>query len=529
VACEFGYLTVPEFAELTVNTLATIRRMRRERGHLYNWYETPTLKPLPPLFVSSVDSGNLVASLWTLQQGCLQLIERPVVRPELAEGFIDHLRVLADLRLFSQRLVARIERKSESKEWANSLLKFPHAALDRISAGNAEVSKHAEDVTWFANQARIRLRAFRQSIVRLVPWMLLDFAELRGDPALLLPDENMPLKDLPEALTRLEARLQVAIESVPASETEHNKRQLLLQRLLSLVSGARMDTVRLIQELQSVAADAGTLADEMGFGFVWNPRRKLLSIGYEKSANEVHSACYDLLASESRIAAFVAIAKDEIPQETWFLLARTHTTDRGHPVLVSWTGTMFEYLMAPLWMRTYPGTLLERSRHGAARSQQEFTASKRIPWGISESAYAKRDDAGNYSYNAFGIPQLAIFHGDVDALVISPYSTFLALDTIPKDALHNLRKMAHDGWFGAYGFYESADYGPSDQIKWRPDYELVRCWMAHHQGMILLALANFLHDGIVQEWFHSHPRVQATELLLHEKPVNYLPSSAAVA
>src|SRR6266404_639667 len=529
VACEFGYLTVSEFAELTAKTLATIRKIPRERGHLYNWYDTRSLKPLPPLFVSSVDSGNLVASLWTLQQGCLQLIEEPVLRPQLAEGFVDQLRILADLRLFSQRLLARIERNSESKNWANSLLKFPHAALDRISANNADGSKHAEDVNWFAGQARMRLRAFRQNMVRLVPWLLLDFVELRRDPALLLPDESVTLRDLPEVLTRLEARLQATIEGVPASESERNERQLLLQRLLSLVSGARMDAVRLIQELQTLAFDAGKLADEMEFGFLWNPRRKLLSIGYEKEKNEVHSACYDLLASESRIAAFVAIAKDEIPQETWFLLARTHTTDRGRPVLLSWTGTMFEYLMAPLWMRTYPGTLLDRSRHAAARSQQEFTALKRIPWGISESAYSARDDAGNYQYHAFGIPQLAIFHGDVDALVISPYSSFLALSTLPKAALQNLRKMAHDGWFGAYGFYESADFGSSERRTWRPDYELVRCWMAHHQGMILLSIANFLRDGIVQEWFHSHPRVQATELLLHEKPVNYVSSSAATA
>ena len=529
VACEFGYLTVSEFAELTAKTLATIRKIPRERGHLYNWYDTRTLKPLPPLFVSSVDSGNLVASLWTLQQGCLQLVEEPVLRPQLAEGFVDHLRVLADLRLFSPRLLARIERKSESKYWANSLLKFPHAALDRISAKNAGGLKHGEDVNWFAGQARMRLRAFRQNMVRLVPWMLLDFVELRRDPALLLPDESVTLKDLPEVLTRLEARLQVTIEAVPAGESEPNERQLLLQRLLSLVSGARMDAVRLIQELQALAFEAGKLADEMEFGFLWNPRRKLLSIGYERERNEVHSACYDLLASESRIAAFVAIAKDEIPQETWFLLARTHTTDRGRPVLLSWTGTMFEYLMAPLWMRTYPGTLLDRSRHASARSQQEFTDLKRIPWGISESAYSARDDAGNYQYHAFGIPQLAIFHGDVDALVISPYSSFLALSTLPKAALQNLRKMAHDGWYGAYGFYESADFGSSERRTWRPDYELVRCWMAHHQGMILLAIANFLRDGIVQEWFHSHPRVQATELLLHEKPVNYVSSSAATA
>jgi len=254
-----------------------------------------------------------------------------------------------------------------------------------------------------------------------------------------------------------------------------------------------------------------------------------LSIGFDKGNDQVHSACYDLLASESRIATFIAIAKDEIPQETWFLLARTHTINHGRAVLISWTGTMFEYLMPQLWMRTYAGTLLDLSRHAAVRSQQAFTAMERIPWGISESAYSARDEAGNYQYHAFGIPQLALFRGDLDSLVISPYSSFLALNTLPKAALENLRRMAHDGWFGAYGFYESGDFGPSGRRAWRREYELVRCWMAHHQGMSLLAIANFLRDGIVQEWFHSHPRVQATELLLHEKPVNYLPSAASIA
>jgi hypothetical protein len=282
----------------------------------------------------------------------------------------------------------------------------------------------------------------------------------------------------------------------------------------------------LVQELQALSADAERLAEQMEFGFLWNPRRKMLSIGFEAEKHELHSACYDLLASEARIAAFVAIAKDEIPQETWFLLARTHVTDRGRPVLLSWTGTMFEYLMPALWMHTYFGTLLDRSRHAAVRAQQEYTAPKRIPWGISESAYATRDAAGNYGYYAFGVPQLAMHHGEVEALVISPYSTFLALTTQPSAALQNLRKMAHDGWLGAWGFYESADFTASRDHRWRHSFELVRCWMAHHQGMSLLSIANFLSDGVVHEWFHSHPRVQATELLLHEKPMNYVPSGA---
>jgi cyclic beta-1,2-glucan synthetase len=526
VACEFGYLTVSELAALSAKTLSTIEKMPRERGHIFNWYETRTLKPLPPRFISSVDNGNLVASLWTLQQGCLHLIEQPVVRQQLAEGFLDHLRILTDLRLFPRRVFERIETKSVADDWTSSLLRFPYTALERIAATKQDKEKDRRDPVWFAREGLNRLRAFRQTLLRLTPWLLRDFVELREDAAIALPGEDVRLKDLPDVLTKLSARLQFAIDSGAKSEISPDQRLMLLRRLLSLVSGARMDAVRLIQELQSVAERASRLADEMKFDFLWDPRRKLLSIGYEQEKSEIHSACYDLLASESRTATFVAIAKDEIPQETWFLLARTHTTDNGRPVLLSWTGTMFEYLMPPLWMRTFPGTLLDRSRHNAVLSQTEFTSSKRIPWGISESSHAKRDPAGNYGYHAFGVPQLAIFHGDVDSLVISPYSSFLALTTLPKAALQNLRKMAHDGWFGDYGFYESADFGPAARHWRRPDYELVRCWMAHHQGMSLLALANFLSDGIVQQWFHSHPRVMATELLLHEKPVNYLPSSA---
>lgn len=524
VACEFGYLTVPEFADLTEKTFATMRRMRRYRGHLYNWYDTRTLQPLAPLFVSSVDNGNFAASLWTLQEGCEQLLLKSVARPQLAEGFLDHLRVLADLRAFPRGLLTKLEEKSQTSDWTRTLLRFPDASLDRIAKHGSD-SPHAAELTWFAENATKRLHELRRSVARFAPWMLPDFSSLRQDPELRLPGTETALKDLPGLLTKLESRLQAALNSATGLSDE---RGALLGRLLSLVSGARMDSANLIQQLQALAADAEREVSEMDFAFLWNPRRKLLSIGFESEKNELHSASYDLLASEARIAVFVAIAKDDIPQETWFLLARTHTVDRGRPVLLSWTGTMFEYLMPMLWMHTYHGTLLDRSRHVAVLSQQEYTAQHRIPWGISESAFATRDASGNYGYHAFGIPQLALHQDELDALVISPYSTFLALTTAAKPALHNLLRMSHEGWLGAYGFYESADYSASRKKVWKHQYEIVRCWMAHHQGMSLLAMANFLKEGLIQEWFHSHPRVQATELLLHEKPVNYLPSGTPI-
>lgn len=524
VACEFGHLTPFELADLTGRTLTTIHRMKRFRGHLYNWYDTQTLEPLPPLFVSSVDSGNLVASLWTLQQGCLRMIEAPMLRPEMLRGFVDFLQVLTELKLFPKRVLSQLEKRSNVEGWEQAMLKFPLAALDRIEQRAA--AENVADAKWFCEEARQRFRQFQRLVVRLTPWMLPDFEELRSQLGLEFLPAEVSLKRLPQALSALEVKLQSAVDQAEA-EKGPDERRGLLQRLLSMVSGARMDSAQLVQQLDAVAADATRIADEMDFGFLWNPKRKLLSIGYESEKGRIHDACYDLLASESRTATFVAVANDQVPQETWFLLARTHIMDHGRPVLLSWTGTMFEYLMPALWMRTYPNTLLDRSRHAAVRTQQEFTALERVPWGISECAYSVRDDAGNYQYHAFGIPRLALHKADIEALVISPYSTFLALGTAPPQALKNLRKMERQRWFGRYGFFESADYSAAKQRAWRHNYEITRCWMAHHQGMSLLAMANFLADDIVQEWFHCDPRVQATELLLHEKPVNYIPAAVS--
>jgi len=188
---------------------------------------------------------------------------------------------------------------------------------------------------------------------------------------------------------------------------------------------------------------------------------------------------------------------------------------------------MFEYLMPALWMRTYPNTLLERAAVAAVRSQRAYAAHKRIPWGISESAYFHTDDSGTYQYHAFGVPQLAIHKLDRDGPVVSPYSTFLALDIDTPAALQNLNKMQRMRAIGAYGFYEALDFNPSRCRSRFRRCELVRCWMAHHQGMSLLSMANFLRGKAVQRWFHSHPRVQATELLLQEKPAASLPRAQA--
>ena len=262
----------------------------------------------------------------------------------------------------------------------------------------------------------------------------------------------------------------------------------------------------------------------MDFKFLLQRNRQLLSVGFDVDTKQLQSACYDLLASEARTAFFAAIAKDDIRQESWFLLGRPPIVDQGIAGLLSWTGTMFEYLMPALWMKTYPNTLLERAEIVAVQAQRAYASQKRISWGISECAYSRKDEAGNYQYRAFGVPLLALHKPDQYGPVVSPYSTFLALNIDPGAALENLRKLERMGSVGPYGFYEALDFSPVAGRSGVRRYESIRCWMAHHQGMSLLSLGNCLREGVVRKWFHSHPRVQATELLLQEKPADPAPS-----
>ena len=509
VACELGYLQLDEFAEQSQHTLDTLGRLERHRGHLFNWYDGRTLAPLDPKFVSTVDNGNLVASLWTLEQGCWDRLCRPLFEHSVADGFLDHLRVLADLEVLSRERVLAIERQLAEQNWLDYLFELPDSELEPLPG-----VKSTSDVRWFERETRRRLESFRRAMAVYCPWRLPEFRPLRRELGLEGAD-RMPVEVVPDFIDRLTSKLELA-----HSTNGGNELSQLRERLRLLLAPARSNTVKLIDQLKAVAHDAGKLANEMDFNFLLDSRRKLLSIGYDAGIERLHAACYDLLASEARIATFVAIAKNEIPQDTWFRLGRVHTKDHGRPVLLSWTGTMFEYLMPAIWMRSYPETILDRAQVGAMRAQQAYIR-KNIPWGISESSYSKREPDGSYGYCAFGVPNLALREQELDALVISPYSTFLALLVDPVGALGNIRKMARRGWCSRYGFYEAVDFTPQKGSSERQP-ELVRCWMAHHQGMSLASIANFLCDGIIVRWFHSNPQVQATELLLHEKPLSHL-------
>ncbi len=293
----------------------------------------------------------------------------------------------------------------------------------------------------------------------------------------------------------------------------------LTNELMAALVSSEQHLNQLIANLKSIADISDRLFQATDCHVMLHPSRRLLLVGYDTERDCPVDSCYDLLASEARTALFLAIAKGDVQQDCWFRIGRKTTMIDGNPVLMSWSGSMFEYMMPTLWMQTSPGTLLAQSLPGAVRAQQEYVARKRMPWGISEAGQSQCDAEGNYQYHAFGVPALALNPPQEGSLVIAPYATALALEADPAHALANLRRMKKLGWLGEFGFYESADYSTTAAHAKGARFTLVRSWMAHHQGMSLLAITNFLVDKPFQRWFHSDPRVRATELLLHEKPV----------
>jgi hypothetical protein len=511
-ACELGYLTLPEFADLTLKTLHSVLQLRRARGHLLNWYDTRSQEPLAPHFISTVDSGNLAASLITLKQGCLARLRSPLLHCGLYDGYVDFLRALVRHRVLQEQDLHRVLEMQQSC-WNKFLLpELFESAVPEIKATNSQ------DALWFVNELSSRSKHIHGLIQDYEPWLANTFQPMREwfANSNVVAQGDIPLQDMPAYLDALIAAIGTAKIVLRAGRSLNDTQVESVQRQLST---ARENTARLIADIQKIIEQAESLLSEMQFDFLLDPRRKLLSIGFDVDSNTLNASCYDMLGSESRIASFLAIANGDIAQETWVLLGREHVMSKGRPVLISWTGTMFEYLMPHLWMHSHQNTLLQRAMMGAVLAQQAFAKKRRVPWGISESAYSATDIDGLYQYHAFGIPELAIRAPDMERLVVAPYASILALPVATEQALQNLASMEKQGWFGRYGFYEAIDYQEEVPGKRPAECVVVRSWMAHHQGMSLLSITNLLQDNILQKYFHQDARVQACELLLHERPV----------
>ena len=499
-AYEFGFITLPEFARASLGTLATYDRLEKNHGHIYNWYDMETLKAIPPFTVSAVDSGNLAAGLYTLHTGALDLLKRPILTPASFAG----------IQLMQDWIAKSNSRKQPRHKEKTSL-----RDLTRLLFENAgPVASESPDTAWIATECNRQVVALKTYIESYAPWRLPEFEPLfESAPLGTEIDSKSPPLELAAAYAQT---IQAKLDEASCNFASGSSLSSLSAKLKELIATADRKLRALHADILAVAAQAEAHAEAMEYGFLLVKERQLLSIGYDGPTAKLHSACYDLLASEARIASFLAVAKGDIPQQSWFRLDRSHVLVKGRACLLSWTGTMFEYMMPALWMKTFPNTLIYRSLEAAVAIQRDhlkqFSAS--IPWGISESGFATTDSLGRYGYQAWGIPSLALKYGAEDGPVIAPYATFLALPILRSEAISNLKRMTVLNWTGPYGFYEAADYTKGNSP------ELVKSWMAHHQGMSLLALTNLLSDNIFQRWFHANPRVKASELLLHEKALS---------
>lgn len=501
-AVAFGYLSHFEYADLNRKTFDALSRLQKHRGHLLNWYSTHTLEPLRPATVSTVDSGNLAASLYSFATGTLELLEQPLLSKELFSGIRDMWQLST---LQGQSYTPPPADNAGFQDWIVWSL-GTETVLPSIA-----VKKNASEASWWTTELSNRIRAIASLIRDYMPWLNPEFAPLQAIDELDLHTDTHLLSLSETALYAQE--LEVALGRQWATRSD-SPSVVLIEKLRTALVEAHANFESLVLTLTQLAEEAQALASGMDFNFLFSEKRQLLSIGYDVEEDSVHEACYDLLASEARTASYIAVANGAIPQKSWFMLDRTHTLAYGRPVLLSWTGTMFEYLMPAIWLKGYPGTLLRNTLVNVVSVQQDFGRGYRIPWGISECGHSQRNEAGHYGYHAFGVPDVAIKIDANAGPVVSPYSTFLGLSFDLSGCLKNLHHMESAGWVGSYGFYEAADYTQSTH---RP--VLVREWMAHHLGMSLLAIYNLLEDSPMQRYFHANPQMRATELLLQEKPV----------
>ena len=508
-AYDLGYLSAGLLLDRTDRTIQSMAKLERYRGHFYNWYDTQTLQPLMPRYVSSVDSGNLAAHLLALNAGLTALPDEKILNARIWEGLGDAARVLSELLAptgssaltqFLKELDGGIAAKPKSLVDMYSLLVL-------LADSAEEVNKNLDGADnnrakWWAEALVGQVRDALNELTLLAPW-LCPKNEL-DDPS-KFPD--FPLIPSLRELYAKESELVRTFEEhggdSAVSETERSLREGFAHAEERLASIARL------------SSQIGEFA-QMDFTFLYSKRRRLFAIGYKVDGNRRDAGYYDLLASEARLTSFIAIAQEQIPQENWFALGRSLANVGGKSILLSWSGSMFEYLMPLLVLPAYENTLLDQTCKCAVARQIEYGQLRGVPWGISESGYNSFDVGLNYQYRAFGVPGLGLKRGLVDDLVVAPYASALALMVVPGKAYLNLQRLSKEGFEGDYGFYEAIDFTES-RVPSGQSSAVVRSFMAHHQGMSLISFACRLLDRPMQKRFESIPQVRATTLLLEEK------------
>ena len=537
-ARDFGWIGTTEAIERLEATMLSMSALERFRGHFYNWYDTSDLRPLDPKYISTVDSGNLAGHLVALRQGCIEMVRHPVSGPQWSRGPLDALNLLReslqntpnslrsavrnnldDAVLHLAALLAEVPnapvamagRLKDLVQQAEHVAGLTHAlahALAHGPSGNTD-TLCADAICW-AEAIGASIRSHQRDLDGVMPWAGL----LDPGAGLALAMGAVPsLADLPgfcgTAISILNQRPDES-DAAPHSAPHPASKTMVEGFIRSIAAASALET-----RIMALAETAAEFFAAMKFDFLFDPERELLAIGYRVADNTLDPSYYDLLASEARLASFVAIAKGDVPTRHWFRLGRTLVEAGDAPALISWSGSMFEYLMPSLVMRAPIGSLLEQTTRQIVREQIQYGADRKVPWGTSESAYNARDLEFTYQYKSFGIPELALKRGLGDSTVIAPYATALAAMVEPQQAVRNYARITAIGGRGRHGWYEALDF-TKIRLPEGKEFAIIRAYMAHHQGMTVVAIANTLDDGAMRSRFHAEPIIQATELLLQE-------------
>ncbi len=523
-ANDLGYIGLGTLADRLERTFHTLDGLEKHWGHFYNWYETQTLQPLPPRYVSTVNSGNFLACLLTLANGLREKAEAPMVGPWVIHGLADTLGLAIEQKSSeaAHRLAAMTEaHPADLAAWADWLESFERGALE-IAGRSEKPSPDTAAWTW-ADRLVWQAAAWRSEFAAKAPWLepvlALDrwgaapfstgeahqtWGSLRA--SMLAPSSLAAVAGSTDRWLAELAELEAAAEDPAFAEG--------LRAIAAAVRDPR--PAQLLGRLRKLADAAGAMAEAMDFRPLYWPDRHLFAIGFNLSHGRLDNACYDLLASECALTSYLAVAQGQAPRQHWFKLGRMFIRAAGRIGLMAWGGTMFEYLMPRLLLRTLPGTLMAEACRTAVLRQIEYGRSLGLPWGISESGFSGQYLDGNYKYQAFGVPGLGLKRGLDQDRVIAPYATAMATMLVPREALANFRHLAQEGAEGDYGFYEAIDYTP-ERVPRGKRSVIVQSYMAHHQGMSLVAMTNALFADVMTVRFQAEPMVRAIELLLQER------------
>lgn len=549
-ALHLGYLGPHTLIRRLHDTFDHIDQLERYRGHLLNWYDTRTLEALAPRYVSTVDSGNLAGCLIALREECGALVDSPVVTVTRWQGVLDTLDVVAEIvatiapaeSALTQHLVRMHERieslMTDTTNWttllnavlANDLPELDRHLKDMIDAGTVDVDPaRLRQLRLWLQRLRFQLAELERDIGTFYPWNVFFRSAppiTEGEPGQRLRDAlpaAPPLADISDVCREARSRLKRLMREIDDDDAYQ-----WCKTLDAALQTAATEARTLVHACEELRTRADTCVRGMDFEFLYDSHYELFHIGYNVDSGTLDTNSYDLLASEARIASLVAIGLGQIPQDHWLHLGRPLTqVGNTTRVLLSWSGTLFEYLMPTLLMQQYENTLLYQSNRAAVERQIAYADEFGVPWGISESAFYHFDAHQNYQYRAFGVPGLGFKRNLGEDLVIAPYASLLALAVRPSAVVDNIERFRELGMLGTYGLYEAVDFTRA-RLPPRQDYAIVKSFMAHHQGMIFVALTNALADNIVVRSFHTDPHVQSVEMLLqeqipHSAPLEELP------